>query len=109
MNINPGEFRCPIKIIKITKTQDENLVYQDTQEVYRSCFAKVSHIVGSEIIRSNADFREINTRFFVRHNGEITTDMFIEYKGKLHNIIYVNNYYESNEYDEIWCCMKELV
>lgn len=109
MLINPGELRNKIEIVKLTEVQGTDLVYKTTEVIYRTCFAKVVRINGTELVKSGADFTDNNIRFFIRHNGTIDTTMVIKYRGSYYNILYVNNYNDSNEYDEIWCNCKELL
>lgn len=102
MNINPGELNKRIDIVTIgSKTGEKTL--------HRSCYAKVSNTTGSEIKRNGLEIEDTKTRFLVRFSPvQITTKMEIIYNRKRYNIIYVNNYDESNEYLEIIAVYKGL-
>ncbi len=108
MNINPGELKHSIQVIKMIKTQDEDGFDIEAEEIVRSCKAKISQRSSKEIFDAGADTSFTTKRFLVRFSKkEITTDMFVKYKGDYYQIEYTNNYEESNEYMEIIATLGE--
>ncbi len=108
MNINPGEFKKKIDIIEIVNDQDKDGFPIQTNRVVHSCWAKFSRTSGTELVRANADFSEVAARFLIRFTKkEINTKMYVRYAGKLYDILYINNYEDSDEYIEIWGRIRE--
>lgn len=109
MNINPGELNKKIQIIKRQETQDKDGFPILSETVVRTCYARYSSTSGSEIMKAGSEFSAAKTRFLVRYGPEeITTDMIVRYKGKDHNIEYINPYGDSKEYLEIWTSLTEM-
>ena len=95
MNVNPGELNKKIEIA-IINTQD------GVKTTIRNCWSAITNTSGTDIRKGNIELESARTRFLVRFtNTEITNDMVIIYKSRVYNIVYANNYSESNEYIEI--------
>jgi len=76
--------------------------------VVRSCWARVSWTSGQELVKANSEFAEARQRFLVRYSpAEISTDMYVRYKGKDYGIVYANPYGDTHEYMEIWTKTSE--
>ena len=112
MYINPGELDKKIQIIrKVSGGKNSNgFSLPETGEVIRTCFAKVTNTSGSEIVKANSEFSEAKKRFLIRYSSkEINTDMVVRYRGKDHDIKYINPYGDGKEYLEIWTEISERV
>ena len=104
MQINPGQLNKRIRIITDADLGDKDSdgFPITTETVVHECWARVSNVSGVELIKANADFSKVNTRFLIRYTSKvITTDMIIRFKSVDYNIRYINNYGFSNEYIEI--------
>jgi len=110
MNINPGELNKKIKIISTTSTKDDDGFPIKTELIIHDCWAKVTQLSGTEMVKANAELSEVKTRFLIRYTQkEINTDMQIVFQSKYYNVVYTNNYEYSNEFVEIFTDRKELV
>lgn len=112
MYVNPGELNKKIEIIQtVSEGINENgFPLPPIEKVIRKCFAKVTNTSGSEILKANSEFSDAKKRFLIRYTDtELNTDMIIRYKGKDHDIKYVNPYEDSKEYLEIWTEVSERV
>lgn len=111
MNVNPGELRKRIQIIRLVvsdETNENGFPLPPREEVIRRPWAKVTHRSGTEIITANSEFSETKQRFLVRwFRNEIGTDCFVRYAGKDYDVEYVNDYNDAHEYLEIWTGLKE--
>ena len=109
MNINPGEFNKKIEIIAITRTFSEGFATESENTVL-TCWAKVSNTSGTELMKANADFVEVKTRFLIRYPSVvINEDMIVRFGGIDYNMTYINDYDFANKYIEIWGTRKEMV
>lgn len=111
MYVNPGELDKKIQIILLDQTAvNSNGIVQPAETLVRSCWAKVSNTSGCELQKANSEFSEAKKRFLVRYTDvDINTDMVIRYRGKDHDIEYVNPYGDNKEYLEIWTKLEERV
>ena len=112
MYVNPGELKKKIQIIQKVPggTNSNGFPLPETEELIRSCDAKVTNTSGSEIIRANSKFSQAKKRFFVRcSEKEINTDMIVRYLGNDYDIKYINPYEDNKEYLEIWTEISERV
>jgi SPP1 family predicted phage head-tail adaptor len=112
MNVNIGELNKRIKIVSVEsgeKDEDGFPINQIEKTIYE-CWAKVTQTSGTELIKANAEFTDVSTRFLIRYTPkEINEDMQILFQGKYYDIVYINNYEFSNEFIEILTEKKELV
>ena len=102
MIVNPGIFNKKIKIISrvISKDSDGFPMYQE--KVIISAWAQVTNISGTQLQKSNSDFSEVKTRFFMRTpKPQIDHSWIIKFHSKYYNIIYINDYYHDGLYTEI--------
>jgi SPP1 family predicted phage head-tail adaptor len=92
-----------ITIVTITAVTNENGFEEEQETEYCMCWSKVSNISGTEIFKSNADFSKVVTRFIVRFRKDkiFKSDMKIRWNNNLYNIVYANNYNESNDFVEL--------
>lgn len=114
MDVNIGDLNKRIKILSSTGDGDDNTDDDGfpipIETVIHDCWAKVSQVSGTELIKANAEFTNVSTRFLIRYTPKgIDEDMKILFKGKRYDIVYINNYNFSNEYIEILTSKKEQV
>lgn len=110
MYIDPGELNKKIRIISKSDGESYDAKGRPIQSetVIRECWARMSSISGTELIKANSEFADAKKRFLVRYTPtEINTSMYVRYKGKDHGIQYVNPYRDNNDYLEIWTDWKE--
>lgn len=103
MNINPGELNKRIKIVCFSGERDEDGFLAEQKEiVVRETWSKITRVSVSEVMKASSEINIERCRFLVRYTSvEITRDMFVCYAGKYYQILYANNYEDSNEYIEI--------
>lgn len=114
MNIGTGELNKRIDIETIENVPNENGFDVETEVLYNHVWAKKANISGTEIFKAGADYNKVTARFIVRYSVSkpYNADMKIRYGGKaplegeedtrtLYNIVYTNNYNESNEFIEL--------
>lgn len=101
MNVNPGELKKKIEIIK----QDISYcggIPSGKWTVVRRPRAKVSQYSAKEKFLAGTEMADVNMRFLIRHGRtELDETMLVRYKGMLYEIKMINNYSESDEYVEI--------
>lgn len=106
MKIDPGDLNKRIKILlEIPGEEDEEgFASQNQTKQIRNCWASFSRTSGTEQIKSGKEVSDVKCRFLIRHSKiEITREMYIWYGSAKYNILYINDYEDSHEYDEIWC------
>lgn len=112
MYVDPGDLNKRIQIIrKYYGRVYDNLGHPVPEEtVVRECWAKVSRVSGTELIKAGQELADTRKRFLVRWTPEeITPAMVIRYKGDDLNIIEVNQYHDDKRYVEIWTDTKKAV
>jgi SPP1 family predicted phage head-tail adaptor len=100
MNVNPGELDKKIEIY----TKSPDAFHAVTETPYYSCAAKFSRTSGTEVIKSGASLADVSVRFLIRHPVTKTIDrtMLVKYRGAKYEIVFVNDYEDAHEYDEIF-------
>ena len=107
MHINPGNFDKKIEIIKYEVQKDSDVFENKKEITVLNTWVQVTNISGTEVLRSNSDFSEIKTRFFIRTPKiEINKATYIKFRGNIYNITYINDYGYDKKYTEI---IAELV
>lgn len=102
MQINPGDFDKKIEIVKHELQKDADGFDIKTEVVVLTTWAQVTNSSGTEVVRSNSDFSEIKTRFFMRTpKTKIDKDMYIKFRGNVYGIVFVNDYSYNKKYTEI--------
>ena len=56
MNINPGELKHRIQIIRRDRTADADGYDTIAETVVHTCSAKLTQVSGTELVQANADF-----------------------------------------------------
>lgn len=105
MYVNAGELNKRITVYRKPELEEDGYLPENPEPVpVHSCWAKYSQISGTELARNGADFGEARVRFLLRWTSrEIDRKMFVRYRGKDYEILYVNTYGDSGEYLELWC------
>lgn len=104
MYVNAGELDKRIEIYRKPEKEADGYVAEGSEpKLVRRCWAKVSQTGGTEMDRRGADLGEARIRFLIR-TGRTPIDrkMFVRYRGKDYEILYVNGYGDTGEYTELW-------
>ena len=103
MNVNAGRLTQRIQIFKIVQVADEGGYYIPQYEHVHCCWAQISRISGTEMVKANADFSEEKVRFLIRWTAApIDRKMVVRHHGKEYEIEYLNDYGTPGKYLEIW-------
>lgn len=116
MDFNPGELNKRITIVRYeagTEKDEEGFDVEMTSKpvaVHR-CWAKITDESGTKAAGSGTEFSVARRRYFIRYTQkEITTDMFVRYKGQDYAIVRPpNTYGDSGRFIEIWTERREQV
>lgn len=105
MYVNAGELNQRIAILSKPALEADGYLPEEAEaEVVHTCYAKFSQTSGTELAKANADVGEAKARFLIRHTRrEIDRKMFVRYRGREYEILYINTYGDSGEYTELWC------
>lgn len=112
MYVDPGDLDKKIQIIrKYSGRTYDSLGHPVLEEtVIRTCWAKVSSVSGTELIKAGQELADTRKRFLVRWTPtEITEAMVIRYAGDDLNIVRINTYHDDKRYMEIWTDTKKAV
>jgi head-tail adaptor len=97
MQKNPGKLNKKIQIISYTITKDASGFEIKTENIVLSTYAQKTRLSGTEIQRSNSDFFDIKTRFYLRRPKIlIHYDYVVKCNDKIYEIIDVHHY------DKFW-------
>ncbi|MCD3217880.1 phage head closure protein [Clostridium botulinum C] len=102
MNITIGELNKRIEIGINESVQDDEGFETTTFKGFKA-WAKVQNMSGTETFKNKSDYSKKTTRFIIRYrkDKQITTKHTILFNNKYYNIVYVNDYNESNEFIEL--------
>lgn len=104
MFVNAGELNKRIEIFEKVPNRNENGYGKPDEAPVLSCWAKYTQTSGTELVRANSDFGEVNVRFLIRWPSvPVDRKMYVRYRGEAFEIVYINGYGDSREYLEIWC------
>ncbi len=82
MQINPGIFKKKIEIIRFEIRKDADGFEIKTEVLVVATKAQVTNTSGTELQRSNSDFSETKTRFFMRTpKQKLDAEMAIKFAG----------------------------
>ena len=105
MNIpDAGEFKHKIQIVSGSYVKDSSGFKTWTQSaVVIEPYAMIKTTKGFTLIVNNSDFEKALTNFTIRYpqTAAINRDMRINYRGKVYEILYLNNVDEANVLLEI--------
>ena len=106
IHINAGELNRRIQIIKLGVVRDADGYEVPQEELVLGCWAKVTRVSGTEMVKANADFGEEKVRFLIRYpRTAIDRKMFVRFEGREYEIQYINDY-SGRRYMEIWGTWK---
>lgn len=109
MLVNIGKLNKKVKIYEEKKEKDSDGFEETSELLLLSTWAQVTNTSGTTIIKSNADFSEVKTRFLIRTpKFEITHDMYIQFNHHRYDILYPNDYEEDKRFMEIITQKVEL-
>lgn len=112
MIVNPGGLNKRIQIISTTTGEDydEEGIPIQRERVVRTCWAKVSSVSGTELVKAGIELADHRKRFLVRYTGaEINESHVVRYQGRNLDIVRVNTYSDDKRYTEIWTDEKRGV
>lgn len=104
MNIkNAGDFKYKIQIVRGSYVKDAQGFKTWAQEgIVLEPYAEIKTTKGFTLIVNDSDFEKALTRFRIRYPiTPINRDMRINYRGKVYEILYLNNENEANVVLEI--------
>ena len=102
MRVNAGELNRRIQICQNTIKLVEGNYEVTQEELVLGCWAKVSRMSGTEMLKAGADFGEEKVRFLIRRPVKvIDRKMFVRFEGREYPIQYINDY-GGRAYLEIW-------
>lgn len=104
MYVNAGALNKRISIYRKPELDGDGYLPDHPEPVLvHACWAKFSQASGTEMVKNNADFGETKVRFLIRcTRKEIDRKMYVRYRDKNYEILYINTYGDSGEYMEIW-------
>lgn len=105
MYVDAGELDKRIEILRKPEPEADGYLPEGAEpELVRRCWAKVTQTSGTELVKANADFGEVRVRFLVRWSRTpVDRKMVVRYGGRDYEILYINPYGDSREYQELWC------
>lgn len=111
--IDPGELNKRITISEIVGVQDAegHVAGGDLLTPVRECWAKFSRTSGTEAEERKADFGRVQVRFLIRTPQDllpafIDRKLVVEYRGKVYDIEYANDYGDEGQYTELICVLR---
>lgn len=108
MYVDAGELSKRIEIFRRELNRDTDGYGPDDEIPVLRCYAKYTQTSGSEVIKAGSDFSRQNVRFLIRWpRKELDTNMFVRYRTREYEIVYLNSYGDTREYLEIWCVREE--
>lgn len=105
MQVNPGSLNKQIQILSILdgETYDDEGIPIHDEKLIRTCWARVTSVSGTELIKAGQELTDAKKRFLVRWTPtEINESHVVRYQGRNHNIVRVNTYSDDKAYVEIW-------
>lgn len=101
--VQAGELNQRIQILRTVLGEPDPEGYRTREEtLVLGCWAKVSFVSGTEMVKANADFGEVKARFLIRYPAQvIDRKMTVRYRGRDYAVTYVNDY-AGTKYLEIW-------
>lgn len=102
-SVQAGELNRRITIFREAETTDADGYGTAERRTVRSCWAKVTKVSGTELVKANADFGQEKVRFLIRYPGAGVIDrkMLVHYEDRDYEIEYLNDY-GGRQYLEIW-------
>ncbi len=109
--INAGDYDKKIKIFTFKKEEDKDgFKGKKEEKIILEPYAKIKTTKGFTLIANNTDFEKAYTNFTIRYSKKVEEDyyelnrkIYIEYRGKIYTIEYLNNVDEANVELEMQC------
>jgi len=106
--MNPADLRHRVTLQRYTDTTDtDGFTTQQWQDV-ATVWAAVENLYGREYWEAAAVQAENTVKFTIRYRAGIETSMRIAFRGKIYNIISVDNIKYRNEYLEIKAVAQDV-
>lgn len=99
--MNIGAMRHRITIQRTVPSVNENGFEEKLPEVYKTVWAAVSNLHGSEFFEAAQTNAENTVKFTIRYLPEVTQDMEILFQGRKYDITAIDNIKYRNKYLEI--------
>jgi len=112
VQIDPGDLNRKIRIYAILdgETYDSEGLPVHEEHLVRECWARVTSLSGTELVKAGQELTDTKKRFLVRWTPtEINEAHVVRYQGRDHNIVRVNTYSDDKAYMEIWTDEKRGV
>ena len=112
MQVDPGKLNRKIQIIaKLDgETYDAEGIPVQEEVVVRECWARVTSVSGTELVKAGQELSDHRKRFLIRYTPtEINEAHLVRYQGRDLNIVRVNTYSDDKAYTEIWTDEKRGV
>lgn len=86
-NFHSGLFRNRIEIMRVETTEDELGNQVEVEQIFRSAWAMIKTLKGSEYLKAAAVQATKIYRFVIHYTPGITNDMKVLYDGRTFDII----------------------
>lgn len=102
--INAGKYNHKIEIFQTSIVTDSQGFQSYEETVVLTPYASIKTTKGMTIIKNNSDFEKALTNFTIRYpKTVINRDMLIRFRGKVYEILYLNNIDEACVELEMQC------
>ena len=105
--MNPGKLRHLITIQARTKRQNEYGEVVEEWQTVAKAWAQIKPIKSSEYFAVFKEHTEVTHRIIIRYIDRLNFSMRILHKGRVFEVVGLRNFFERNEYLEIFA--KERV
>ncbi|MCS0789521.1 phage head closure protein [Cytobacillus firmus] len=85
--LNSGLFRNRISFLQSTSTEDELGQKETVWAQYKSAWAMIKTVKGSEYVAASSDQAEVTYRFVIHYTPGISRNMRIDFNGRIFDII----------------------
>ena len=105
--VNAGKLNRRIQILSVKKERDDNGYYTPQETLVHGCWANVTILSGSEMVKQGADYGELKGKFIIRWTTkDIDRKMFVRYDGKDFEIQYINKDDAPGRYLAVWAVWR---
>ena len=107
IHVNAGRLNRRIQILSVEKQRNENGYYVPQEKLVHGCWANVTILSGSEMVRQDADYGELKGKFLIRWTSKpIDRKMLVRYDGKDFEIQYINKDDAPGRYITVWAVWR---
>jgi SPP1 family predicted phage head-tail adaptor len=101
-SINAGELNQRIQLVRIVPERHVEGYYVANETVVHECWAKVSRVSGSELVKANAGFGQEKIRALIRYTAkDLGRGLVLRHRGRDYDLSYINPY-PGSQYVELW-------